>query len=93
MRLFSQPVTNNFFSSQQICPYPPGVPLIVRGERILNRHLEIFANIREAYKDLRDDKNAKGLEVSNDCSPLFASGCFLTGCDDHTLQTLRVYKL
>ncbi len=52
-------------SGDLICPYPPGIPLIMPGERITQAHLEYLTAIVK-------------------------QGGIITGCQDSSLETLKV---
>jgi len=52
-------------SGDLICPYPPGIPLIMPGERITQAHLEYLTGIVN-------------------------QGGIITGCQDSSLETLKV---
>jgi arginine decarboxylase len=54
-------------SAETICPYPPGIPLILPGERMT----------REAIAQLQHIQSAGGL---------------MTGCEDSSLQQLKVMR-
>lgn len=62
-------------SAETLCPYPPGIPLVIQGERIT-------AATVEALRSLRADLARTGG---------LASGRFVTGADDPMLASLRVY--
>ena len=66
-------------SMMQICPYPPGIPVVIRGERLTAGHLKALTALQ---LDLQVDM--KGRESG------LGSGCTVTGCSDRSLQTVRV---
>jgi arginine decarboxylase len=57
----------NRISAELICPYPPGIPVLLPGERISIASLDYLQTV-------------------------LAFGGTITGCEDRTLQTLRVVK-
>jgi len=69
--------------------------LIVRGERILKRHIEILTRIRESATTTNGDDEDEGAGGDGDRDEgnlSFASGCFITGCSDKLLKSLKVYR-
>ena len=62
-------------SVETLCPYPPGIPIVIQGERLTTATVEALRSLRA------DLARSKGL----------ASGRFVTGAVDPLLQTLRVY--
>lgn len=63
----------------QICPYPPGIPVVIRGERLTAGHVKALTALQAGLEE-----DVKGRESG------LGSGCTVTGCSDRSLQTVRV---
>lgn len=78
-------MTLNALYSHQICPYPPGVPLVIAGEVIDTLHVEKLKELRDALA-ARLERDRIGLS-----SHSLGSGCTVTGCSALTLETIQVF--
>jgi arginine/lysine/ornithine decarboxylase len=62
-------------AAETISPYPPGIPVLVKGEVITQMHVAQLQTLCSADSDVRRAK----------------SGRTITGCADPTLSTVRVF--
>ena len=64
----------------QIVPYPPGIPVLIRGEEITQEHLNLLTRI--ATGEDRDTNNGFRL----------GSGCTVSGWQDLERKSIKVYR-
>ena len=75
-------------SAETICPYPPGIPLVVRGEHVTSAHVaELQALAQYMGRKSGDDNNGDG---DDDGVDALGSGCTIVGASDKTLCTIKV---
>ena len=85
----------NHLSAETICIYPPGIPLLVRGELVTIAHvntLETLARSLSLLKNRETSSNSVSDEDNDEAmvETLVGSGCTVTGCVDSTLQTIKI---
>ena len=69
-------------SIETICVYPPGIPLLIKGETITNEHVNALIALKSTFK-----KNSK-----NDNSDFIDTGSSVTGWSDANFETIKVIK-
>ena len=69
----------------QVVPYPPGIPVLIRGEEITEEHLQLLCRLSYGSEDDAD--------VTVDVKKFaLGSGCTVTGWSDPSKNTIKVYK-
>jgi len=66
-------------SAETVCPYPPGIPVLIKGEQVTLAHVASLAALRSTNEDNLNTKSSS-----------LGSGCTITGASDQTLQTIKV---
>lgn len=86
--------------AETICPYPPGIPVVIAGEILTERVLKLLMQLRKAIKEQEQAPNnieyvdngridALG-NISAPSPQQLGSGRVVTGCADTTLSTIKV---
>lgn len=50
--------------AEAVIPYPPGIPVILKGERITTEHIEILEQLIE--RDINIQQRDKGIKIYTD---------------------------
>ena len=92
-------------SAETICSYPPGIPLLVRGEVVTLSHVAALQALSQVLSqavsggssDSGGDSSSDG-DSGRDAgagapAARLGSGCTVTGCTDSSLRTIKVITL
>jgi arginine/lysine/ornithine decarboxylase len=70
-------------SAETVSVYPPGIPLLVRGEVLRKGHLQLLMRLQAAVAAQGDGQ----------ASALLGKGCTVTGASDKMLNSIRLYRV
>jgi len=71
-------------SMETICIYPPGIPLLIKGEMITIDHINTLLALKSAYQDNNNNDN---IYIDND---YIDKGSSITGWSDNNLEKIKV---
>lgn len=73
--------------------YPPGIPVLARGEVIQDSHLQVLARLHRSLAISTPNSSAKtnNAVAAGAGGGGFPSGTTVTGCTNATLGTILVY--
>jgi arginine/lysine/ornithine decarboxylase len=74
-------------SVETICVYPPGIPLLVKGETITMEHVNALIALKSTFKSNSDNISKEG--IVND---YIDTGSSITGWSDTNYETIKVLK-
>ena len=69
---------------ETICIYPPGIPLLIKGEMITIDHINTLLALKSAYQDNNNNDN---IYIDND---YIDKGSSITGWSDNNLEKIKV---
>ncbi|SEQ99560.1 lysine decarboxylase [Virgibacillus subterraneus] len=57
--------SSGYVAAEAIIPYPPGIPLILKGERITDKHINIIRHLTEQGVEIQHRDKMNGISVLN----------------------------
>ena len=76
-------------SVETICVYPPGIPLLVKGETITMEHVNALIALKSTFKSNTNSNTKLKEGIVND---YIDTGSSITGWSDSNYETIKVIK-